>query len=101
VQAGRSPPASRPSGRKAPRHGRVASRPHCSGLETKEMSNKPTHTAYVVIDPREGSDRKAQWIEVGAVWPHKSGKGFDLVIPDGISLSGRIVCRERKEQPAE
>jgi hypothetical protein len=65
------------------------------------MSNKPTHTAYVVIDPREGSDRKAQWIEVGAVWPHKSGKGFDLVIPDRISLSGRIVCRERKEQPAE
>ena len=62
------------------------------------MSNKPTHTAYVVIDPREGSDRKAQWIEVGAVWPHKS---FGLVIPDGISLSGRIVCRERKEQPAE
>ena len=39
------------------------------------MSNKPTHTAYVVIDPREGTDRKAQWIEVGAVWPHKSGKG--------------------------
>ena len=35
------------------------------------MSNKPTHTAYVVIDPREGSDRKAQWIEVGAVWPQE------------------------------
>ena len=39
------------------------------------MSNKPTHTAYVVIDPREGSDKKAQWIEVGAVWPHKNGSG--------------------------
>ena len=65
------------------------------------MSNKPTHTAYVVIDPREDSDRSVQWIEVGAVWPHKSGKGFDLVIADGISLSGRIVCRERTEQPAE
>jgi hypothetical protein len=33
--------------------------------------------------------------------PQPSGKGFDLVIPDGISLSGRIVCREREEQPAE
>ncbi len=52
-------------------------------------------------DPKEGSDRRAQWIEVGAVWPHKNGQGFDLVIPAGISLSGRIVCRERKEQPAE
>ena len=38
------------------------------------MSSKPTHTAYVVIDPKEGSDRKAQWIEVGAVWPHKNGR---------------------------
>ena len=65
------------------------------------MSSKPTHTAYVVIDPKEGSDRKAQWIEVGAVWPHNNGSGFDLVIPPGISLSGRIVCRKRKEQPAD
>lgn len=67
------------------------------------MSNKPTHTAYVVIEPKEGSDRKPQWHEVGAIWPHKSGIGFDLVIPSGISVSGRIVCTERKEkaQPAD
>ena len=45
--------------------------------------NKPTHTAHVVVAPKEGSDRKAQWHEVGAVWPHKSGKGFDLIIPAG------------------
>jgi hypothetical protein len=66
------------------------------------MSNKPTHTAYIVTEPREGSDRKAQWLSVGAVWPHKNGKGFDLVLPEGLSVSGRIVCTERKvEQPAE
>jgi hypothetical protein len=65
------------------------------------MSSKPTHTAYVVIDPKEGSGRDPQWIEVGAVWPHKNGQGFDLVIPARISVSGRTVCRERKEQPAE
>ncbi len=65
------------------------------------MSNKPTHTAYVVIEAKEGTDRKSQWHEVGAIWAHKNGKGFDLVIPDGISVSGRIVCTERKEkQPA-
>lgn len=64
------------------------------------MSNKPTHTAYVVLDAKEGTDRKAQWTEIGAIWPHKNGQGFDLVIPPGISVSGRIVCRERKEQPA-
>ena len=68
------------------------------------MSSKPTHTAFIVIDPKEGSDRKASWHEVGAIWPHKNGKGFDLVIPAGISVSGRIVCTERKEkeeQPAD
>ena len=63
--------------------------------------SKPTHIAYVVIDPKEGSDRKAQWIEVGAVWPHRNGQGFDLVIPEGISLSGRVVCRERRDQSAD
>jgi hypothetical protein len=64
------------------------------------MSSKPTHTAYVVVDAKEGSDKKAQWIEVGAVWSHSDGSGFDLVIPTGISLSGRIVCRKRQEQAA-
>jgi hypothetical protein len=66
------------------------------------MSNKPTHTAYVVTDPKEGSERKAQRHPVGAVWPHKNGIGFDLAIPAGISVSGRIVCVERKdEQPGD
>jgi hypothetical protein len=63
--------------------------------------SKPTHSAYVVINPREGSDRKATWHEVGAMWPHKSGAGFDLVIPEGISLSGRIVITERKYEPKQ
>ena len=66
------------------------------------MSNKPTHTAYVVTDPKEGSERKAQWHPVGAVWPHRNGLGFDLVIPAAISVSGRIGCVERTdEQPAD
>ena len=62
--------------------------------------SKPTHRAHIVVEPKEGSDRKSTWVEVGAVWPHKNGNGFDVVIPAGISVSGRIVCTERKE-PAE
>ncbi|MEJ0047136.1 MAG: hypothetical protein WDN04_14240 [Rhodospirillales bacterium] len=61
------------------------------------MTTKPTHTAYVVVEPKEGSDRKAQWHKIGAIWPHKNGKGFDLVIPAGLSVSGRIVCTEPKD----
>jgi hypothetical protein len=62
------------------------------------MTSKPTHSAYVVIDPKEGTDKKAIRHEVGAIWPHKNGKGLDLVIPAGISVSGRVVCTERKEK---
>ena len=63
--------------------------------------SKPSHIAYVVADPKEGSDRKPIWREVGAIWPHRTGTGFDLVLADQLSVSGRIVCTERKEKPAE
>jgi hypothetical protein len=59
------------------------------------MSSKPTHIAYVVTDPKEGSDKKAVWHPIGTVWPHQNGKGFDVVIPPGVTVSGRIVCTER------
>ena len=72
--------------------------PLTEGVTTKEfIMSKPTHRAYIVDQGPEGSDRKARWIEVGAVWPHKNGSGFDVVIPEGISLTGRIVCMPPKD----
>ena len=65
------------------------------------MSSKPSHRAFVVSKPKEGSDQKGYWHEVGVVFPHSKGKGFDLVIHEGISVSGRIVCTEPKEKTAE
>jgi hypothetical protein len=65
------------------------------------MSTKPSHIAYIVTEPKEGTDRKAVWHAIGAVWPHKSGEGFDIVMPEGLSVSGRVVCTKRREQPAE
>ena len=76
------------------------------------MSNKPTHTAYVVIDPREGSDKKAQWIEVGAIWPHKNGQGFRPSgprrdqplrphrLPRAQGATGRVGHRAPPDYPA-
>jgi hypothetical protein len=62
------------------------------------MSSKPSHRAFVVSKAKEGADQKSFWHEVGVVWPHKNGgKGFDVVIHDGISVSGRIVCTEPKQ----
>jgi hypothetical protein len=60
--------------------------------------SKPTHIAYVVTDPKGGTDKKAIWREIGTVWPHKKGNGFDVVIYDQVSVSGRIVCTERKDK---
>jgi hypothetical protein len=62
------------------------------------MSGKPTHIAYTVTEPKEGSDRKAIWREVGAVWKHKNGTGFDIVLHEQIAVLGRIVCTERKDK---
>ena len=61
---------------------------------------RPTHNAYLVIDPKDGSDKKPFWLKVGSVWPHKQGNGFDLVIPPGLSVSGRIVCTPPRD-PSE
>jgi hypothetical protein len=59
---------------------------------------KPTHIAYIVTEPDEDSDRKAVWRDVGTVWPHKNGNGFDLIVYDQLSVTGRIVCTERKDK---
>ena len=58
------------------------------------MSNKPTHNVYVVSDAKAG--KQARWTQVGAVWPHGKGEGFDLVIPEGVAVYGRIVCMPPK-----
>jgi hypothetical protein len=61
------------------------------------MNDKPTHRAYVVGDPDLAEGKKARWTEVGAVWPHGKGGGFDVVLPDNLAVAGRIVCRPVEE----
>ena len=60
---------------------------------------KPSHRAFVVV---EGSEKKkAFWHEVGVAWPHKKGGGFDIVIHEGLSVSGRLVCTTSKAAEKE
>jgi hypothetical protein len=65
------------------------------------MSSKPSHRAYVVTKPNADDGQKGFWHEVGVVWPHKTGNGFDVVIHEGISVSGRIVCTAPKDKSAK
>lgn len=57
-------------------------------------NNRPSHVAYVVTDVKTGNggETKSIWREVGVVWSHRNGEGFDLVVHPQMSVSGRIVC---------
>jgi hypothetical protein len=57
------------------------------------MAKPPSHRVFVVADPRH-DDAKAQWTEVGAIWPHTDNKGFDVIIVNQLSVAGRLVCRQ-------
>lgn len=66
-------------------------------------SKQPSHRIYVQHD----DDGKFK-TEVGAVWPHSTGEGFNITLKPGIYIGGdtRIVCfkndperaRERREE---
>jgi hypothetical protein len=63
--------------------------------------SKPSHIAYVVKDLTKDGKKQSYWRAVGAVWPHKNGEGFDVVIADQISVSGRITCTVPKDDEAD
>ena len=50
----------------------------------------PTHRVYTVIK-RDGQDD--YWLNIGLAFPHKDGKGFNIVL-QALPLDGKIVCRE-------
>lgn len=52
------------------------------------LTRQPTHRLYRVLGDGEG----AIWTPIGAAWPNKDGKGFNLSC-DAIPLHGRIVLR--------
>jgi len=56
-------------------------------------SKKPSHDVFVV---RPGKD-KGFWKRIGAAWPHKDGKGFNVQI-ESVPLDGRISLRVPKEK---
>jgi hypothetical protein len=51
---------------------------------------KPAFVAYSVRDRGEG--KKARFVEIGVAFPHRDGKGFDILY-DAVPLSGRITLR--------
>ncbi len=51
-------------------------------MTKKKQSNAPTMRAYLTT----GEGENTNWREIGALWPHKDGNGFNLkldAIPRG------------------
>jgi hypothetical protein len=66
----------------------------------KHMS-KPSHIAYGVKEVTKDGKKQSYWRAVGAAWPHKNGEGFDVVIHDQISVTGRITCTVPRADEAD
>ncbi len=52
-----------------------------------KTSNSPSHYVYTV---RDRKDQKGIWTRVGAAWPMKDGKGFNVQL-DAIPLDGYLA----------
>ena len=62
---------------------------------TTTPNKRPTHSAYMV----EGEGKEALWTEIGALWAHEDGQGFNLTLK-ALPLTGRLVIRQRKAKDA-
>lgn len=66
-------------------------------MTTNRKPNRPSHTLFMV----EGEKDNAIWTEIGALWKHAQGDGFNLnlkAIP--VAASARLVILPRKAKPA-
>lgn len=54
-----------------------------------DASKRPTHKLLIAEDRGD----LTVWHEAGAAWPASNGKGFDIKITPGLSVSGRVFLR--------
>ena len=67
------------------------------------MTDRPSHKCYVVEDKDDEDnevDAKGWWTRVGSAWPHKDGKGLNVVLA-AVPINGRLVLREYNEADAK
>jgi hypothetical protein len=65
----------------------VASQPEPAADENAQVR----YTAWTVTGQRHKND-KGYWTRIGAMFPHKDGEGFNLVL-DALPLDGRVIIR--------
>lgn len=61
----------------------------------QEQTERDRFSAYLVLEPKQGSGReKPYWLRVAPAFPHDDNAGYNIEIPQGMSLSGRVVIRK-------
>lgn len=55
------------------------------------ITNRPSHRLFAVTKA-EGQG-KANWLEIGAAWPNKDGKGYSLKLRAMPMTGSEIVMR--------
>lgn len=63
-------------------------------MTSETQSKAPSHIAYQVRESKKGG--KGFWTRIGAQWPHKDGKGYDLQL-ECVPLDGRVSIRLTSE----
>jgi len=70
-------------------------------MTTTSKPNRPSHEVFMV----EGDKENADWTEIGVLWAHQKGGGFNLVLKAlPMSRDARLVIlprREKKQQPKQ
>ena len=56
-----------------------------------KITNRPSHRLFAVTKT-EGQDT-ASWLEIGAAWPNKDGKGYSLMLKAMPMPGAEIVLR--------
>ncbi len=59
----------------------------------KNTNTPPSHRIYAVM--KNGKD-KSTWTDIGAAWPNKDGKGFNLKFTARPLDGAELVLREPK-----
>ena len=72
-----------------------------SNERRKTMSGSPSHKCFAVEDRGdEDSTDKSWWTRCGSAWPHKDGKGLNIVLT-ALPINARLVLREFDPEEAK
>ena len=72
----------------------MSDQPTTAATASTSAKQRPPYIAYSV---REREGKKAKFTEIGVAFPHKDGKGFDILY-DAVPLSGRITLRTPEQK---